>query len=224
VDERRAPDIVWVARLAAPPTKHQRPPSRSICARPTRSRRMPRGCRADDRDVRGCSRAASRRCRTAARAMPRPSPHCTPLVSARLERRRVRADAGERNIVAHRATVGRSLHGFILSRLAAAKPKSFRSRCVARRGRGLARRCSICTAAAGRPWRAGAVFLEVDEDNEPARRLYRRPGSARSGGGRATTSKAATRPRPRWCCAAIWSECRDGRPWPGLMIGAERNS
>ena len=51
---------------------------------------------------------------------------------------------GERTIVAHRATLGRSLHGFILSRLA-----------------GLG---------------ANAVFLEVDEDNEPARRLYQRAG------------------------------------------------
>ena len=51
---------------------------------------------------------------------------------------------GERNIIAHRATIGRSLHGFILSRLA-----------------GLG---------------AHAAFLEVDEVNEPARRLYQRAG------------------------------------------------
>ena len=76
----RAPDIVWVGaarRRRDRESRHR--PSRSICARPTRSRRTPRGCRADDRTWSPvCSRAASRCCRKRARATPPPSPRCTP--------------------------------------------------------------------------------------------------------------------------------------------------
>ena len=41
VEHRRAPDIDWVARLGASRRKRRRRPSRSTCARPTRSRRTP---------------------------------------------------------------------------------------------------------------------------------------------------------------------------------------
>jgi ribosomal-protein-alanine N-acetyltransferase len=104
----------------------------------------------------------------------------------------------ERNIVAHRATAGRALHGFILWRLA----------------RGVADILSVAVAAArqgnvlGRALLdlhlrrlaglgASTVFLEVDEDNAPARRLYaragfrevgRRPGYYSQGRNRATTA------------------------------------
>ena len=83
----------------------------------------------------------------------------------------------ERNIVAHRATLGRSLHGFILSRLAANEAEILSVAVTeARRGRGLAR--SLLNLHLRRLAGLGiqAVFLEVDEDNEPARRLYHRAG------------------------------------------------
>jgi len=83
----------------------------------------------------------------------------------------------ERNIVAHRATLGRALHGFLLSRLAAGEAEIL-SVAVAEawRGRGLAR--SLLNLHLRRLAGLGvkAVFLEVDEDNEPARKLYHRAG------------------------------------------------
>ena len=84
---------------------------------------------------------------------------------------------GERNIVAHRAMSGRALHGFILSRLAAGEAEILSVAVTqARRGRGLAR--SLLNLHLRRLAGLGvkAVFLEVDEDNEPARRLYHRAG------------------------------------------------
>jgi ribosomal-protein-alanine N-acetyltransferase len=83
----------------------------------------------------------------------------------------------DRNTVAHRATVGRSLHGFILSRLVAGEAEILSVAVAqARRGQGLARALLNlhlrCLAGLG----ARAVFLEVDEANTPARRLYARAG------------------------------------------------
>ena len=83
----------------------------------------------------------------------------------------------ERNVVAHRATAGGALLGFILSRLAADEAEIL-SVAVAqpRRGRGIA--TALLKRHLGRLAGLGAraVFLEVDEDNEPALRLYRRAG------------------------------------------------
>jgi [ribosomal protein S18]-alanine N-acetyltransferase len=84
---------------------------------------------------------------------------------------------GERNIVAHRAMLGRSLHGFILSRLAGGEAEILSVAVAsARRGRGLARALLNLHLRRLAGLGANAVFLEVDEDNEPARRLYRRAG------------------------------------------------
>ena len=84
---------------------------------------------------------------------------------------------GERNIVAHRATMGRSLHGFILSRLAGGEAEILSVAVAsARRGRGLARALLNLHLRRLAGLGANAVFLEVDEDNEPARRLYQRAG------------------------------------------------
>jgi ribosomal-protein-alanine N-acetyltransferase len=83
----------------------------------------------------------------------------------------------ERNIVAHRATLGRALHGFILSRLAAGEAEILSVAVAAAwQGRGLAR--SLLNLHLRRLAGLGvkAVFLEVDEDNEPARKLYHRAG------------------------------------------------
>ena len=84
---------------------------------------------------------------------------------------------GERNLVAHRAMLGRSLHGFILSRLAGGEAEILSVAVAsARRGRGLARALLNLHLRRLAGLGANAVFLEVDEDNEPARRLYRRAG------------------------------------------------
>jgi ribosomal-protein-alanine N-acetyltransferase len=83
----------------------------------------------------------------------------------------------ERNIVAHRATVGSTLHGFILSRLVAGEAEILSVAVAsARRGRGLARALLNLHLRRLAGLGASAVFLEVDEDNEPARRLYQRAG------------------------------------------------
>ena len=83
----------------------------------------------------------------------------------------------ERNTVAHRAMVGRTLHGFILSRLAGDEAEILSVAVAsARRGRGLARAMLNLHLRRLAGLGARAVFLEVDEDNEPARRLYQRAG------------------------------------------------
>jgi len=104
----------------------------------------------------------------------------------------------ERNTVAHRAMVGRTLVGFILSRLAEGEAEILSVAVVpARRGRGLAR--ALLNLHLGRlaGLRVRAVFLEVDEDNTAARRLYaragfhevgRRPGYYQQGGGKPATA------------------------------------
>jgi ribosomal-protein-alanine N-acetyltransferase len=83
----------------------------------------------------------------------------------------------ERNTVCHRGAVGRKLHGFILSRIAAGEAEILSVAVAsARRGRGLARALLNLHLRRLAGLGATAVFLEVDEDNEPARRLYDRAG------------------------------------------------
>jgi ribosomal-protein-alanine N-acetyltransferase len=83
----------------------------------------------------------------------------------------------ERNVVAHRATVGRKVVGFILSRVAADEAEIL-SVAVASswRGRGLARRLLDLNLRRLVGLGTQAVFLEVHEGNVPARRLYQRAG------------------------------------------------
>jgi [ribosomal protein S18]-alanine N-acetyltransferase len=83
----------------------------------------------------------------------------------------------DRSVIAHRATAGRSLVGFILSRMASDEAEILSVAVApARRGRGLSRRLLDLhlRRLAGIGMRR--VFLEVDEDNMPARRLYARAG------------------------------------------------
>ena len=83
----------------------------------------------------------------------------------------------DRSTVADRAQVGRAIAGFILSRLAAGEAEILSvAAAPAQRGRGLAR--ALLNRHLGRLAGLGAqaVFLEVDEDNEAARRLYARAG------------------------------------------------
>jgi ribosomal-protein-alanine N-acetyltransferase len=83
----------------------------------------------------------------------------------------------DRNVVAHRAVVGHSLAGFILSRIAADEAEILSVAVAAsRRGKGLARQLLDLNLRRLAGLGARTVFLEVDEGNEPARRLYRRAG------------------------------------------------
>ena len=83
----------------------------------------------------------------------------------------------EKNVVAHRAVSGRKLIGFIVSRLAAGEAEILSVAIApAWRGRKLSRQLLDlhlrCLAGLG----TRAVFVEVDEHNAPAVRLYRRAG------------------------------------------------
>jgi ribosomal-protein-alanine N-acetyltransferase len=103
----------------------------------------------------------------------------------------------DRNVVAHRATVGRSLAGFVLSRRAGDEAEILSVAVAsARRGRGIAHGLLNLHLRRLAGLGARAVFLEVEEDNTPARRLYQRSGfrevGRRPGYYRQDRDKAAT--------------------------------
>src|SRR6476660_6555966 len=81
------------------------------------------------------------------------------------------------NVIAHRAICRGKLAGFIVSRRSADEAEIL-SVAVARahRGRGLAGKLLIIHLRRLAALGARSVFLEVDEDNEPATKLYRRAG------------------------------------------------
>ena len=83
----------------------------------------------------------------------------------------------ERNTLVHRLRLGRKFVGFAVSRMAADEAEIL-SIAVApgHRGRGLSRHLLLTHLGhlAGRGVRT--VFLEVEENNQPARRLYERAG------------------------------------------------
>jgi [ribosomal protein S18]-alanine N-acetyltransferase len=83
----------------------------------------------------------------------------------------------DRGVIAHRVTIGRAFAGFIMSRLAAGEAEILSVAVAApRKGKGLAGR--LLRHHLGRLAGVGVrtVFLEVDEDNVPALRLYRKAG------------------------------------------------
>jgi ribosomal-protein-alanine N-acetyltransferase len=83
----------------------------------------------------------------------------------------------ERNVVAHRAALGARLCGFIISRIAADEAEILSVAVApARQGHGLARRLLDLHLRQLAGLGCRAVFLEVDEHNGPAIRLYRRAG------------------------------------------------
>ena len=83
----------------------------------------------------------------------------------------------DRNAVADRAASGRRNVGFIVSRRAADEAEILSVAVArARRGRGLARRLLDLHLRRLAGLGLRAVFLEVDEDNRAARRLYARAG------------------------------------------------
>jgi ribosomal-protein-alanine N-acetyltransferase len=85
----------------------------------------------------------------------------------------------ERNTLSHRLRLGRKTIGFAVSRMAADEAEIL-SIAIAPgyRGRGLSRELLLTHLGhlAGRGVRA--IFLEVEENNQPARRLYERAGFA----------------------------------------------
>lgn len=79
----------------------------------------------------------------------------------------------DRNVLAHEAVIGRKLVGFIVSRRAAGDAEIL-SVAVARsdRGRGVAGALLDVHLRNLAGLGTAAVFLEVEDDNPPARRLY----------------------------------------------------
>jgi len=83
----------------------------------------------------------------------------------------------ERNTVTHRATEIGVLRGFIMSRLVADEAEILSIAVAAsHRGRGIAGALLNLHLRRLAGLGARAVFLEVDTQNEPAQRLYRRAG------------------------------------------------
>jgi ribosomal-protein-alanine N-acetyltransferase len=83
----------------------------------------------------------------------------------------------ERHTVAHRAMAGGALRGFIVSRLVEGEAEILSVAVAqARRGRGIGRALLGLHLRRLAGLGARAVFLEVDETNAPAQRLYRRAG------------------------------------------------
>ena len=83
----------------------------------------------------------------------------------------------ERNTLVHRLRTGRKVIGFAVSRLAADEAEILSIAIDAgQRGRGLSRHLLLTHLGhlAGRGVRK--IFLEVEENNQPARRLYERAG------------------------------------------------
>jgi [ribosomal protein S18]-alanine N-acetyltransferase len=79
----------------------------------------------------------------------------------------------EPNVVADRAMAGTRLAGFVISRLAADQAEILSVAVAARhRGRGLARKLLDVHLGRLASYGISSVFLEVDEGNTPARRLY----------------------------------------------------
>src|ERR1700738_1521268 len=88
----------------------------------------------------------------------------------------------DRSVIADRVTRGRKVLGFIVSRRAVDEAEIL-SVAVARaqRGQGLARRLLDLHLRRLAGFALRAVFLEVEEDNMPARKLYARAGFQEAG-------------------------------------------
>jgi ribosomal-protein-alanine N-acetyltransferase len=85
----------------------------------------------------------------------------------------------ERNTLVHRLRMGRKVIGFAVSRMAADEAEILSIAVSSgHRGRGLSRNLLLTHLGhlAGRGVRT--IFLEVEENNQPARRLYDRTGFA----------------------------------------------
>jgi ribosomal-protein-alanine N-acetyltransferase len=80
-------------------------------------------------------------------------------------------------VIAHRAIIGGKLIGFVMSRLVEDEAEILSIAVVgARQRRGLARKLLNLHMRRLAAFSARTVFLEVDEHNKPAMRLYDRAG------------------------------------------------
>lgn len=96
-------------------------------------------------------------------------------------------------VIAHRAVIRGALTGFIMSRLAAGEAEILSVAIApARRGRGLSRPLLDFHLRTLAGCAVGAVFLEVDEHNAPACRLYARAGFVEVGRRRGYYESGAT--------------------------------
>ncbi|MDO9564840.1 MAG: ribosomal protein S18-alanine N-acetyltransferase [Bradyrhizobium sp.] len=116
-------------------------------------------------------------------AIPRDATHLAQLHGASFHRGWGEAEfetmLAERNTLVHRLRQGRKIIGFAVSRLAADEAEILSIAVAAdQRGRGLSRDLLMTHLGhlAGRGVRT--IFLEVEENNQPARRLYERAGFA----------------------------------------------
>ena len=88
----------------------------------------------------------------------------------------------ERNTLVHRLRQGRSIIGFAVSRMAADEAEILSIAVDAGyRGRGLSRKLLLTHLGHLAGHGVRTVFLEVEENNRPARRLYERPGFSVAG-------------------------------------------
>jgi ribosomal-protein-alanine N-acetyltransferase len=88
----------------------------------------------------------------------------------------------ERNTLVHRLRQGRNIVGFAVSRIAADEAELLSIAVDARhRGRGLSRNLLLTHLGHLAGHGVRTVFLEVEENNQPARRLYDRAGFAVAG-------------------------------------------
>jgi ribosomal-protein-alanine N-acetyltransferase len=88
----------------------------------------------------------------------------------------------ERNTLVHRLKVGRKLVGFAVSRMAADEAEILSIAVAAGyRGRGLSRNLLLTHLGLLAGHGVRKIFLEVEENNQPARRLYERAGFSVAG-------------------------------------------
>jgi len=88
----------------------------------------------------------------------------------------------DRSVITHRATIGRAFAGFVMSRVAAGEAEILSIAVSApKKGRGLAGRLLRYHLGRLAGVAVRTVFLEVDEDNIPALRLYRKAGFSEVG-------------------------------------------
>ena len=88
----------------------------------------------------------------------------------------------ERNTLVHRLKVGRKLVGFAVSRMAADEAEILSIAVAAgHRGRGLSRNLLLTHLGHLAGHGVRKIFLEVEENNQPARRLYERAGFSVAG-------------------------------------------
>jgi ribosomal-protein-alanine N-acetyltransferase len=88
----------------------------------------------------------------------------------------------ERNTLVHRLKVGRKLVGFAVSRMAADEAEILSIAVAAGyRGRGLSRNLLLTHLGHLAGHGVRTIFLEVEENNQPARRLYERVGFSVAG-------------------------------------------